>query len=113
HALSAVTEKVPRPASGSSALCLGLMLVFLGVVWTLQAFDIAFNKPMVPGGHVSFMVNNRQWAVYAPLRVPLAFSRLPGLTPGARRSDRLTRPPKEYFLSSRKSPGTHVHEGAT
>jgi hypothetical protein len=42
----------------------GLAAIFLGVVWILQAFDIAFNTPMVPGGPVSFMVNNHQWAVY-------------------------------------------------
>lgn len=46
------------------ATLLGLALVFLGIVWILQAYDIAFNTPMVPGGPVSFMVNNHQWAVY-------------------------------------------------
>lgn len=43
---------------------LGLALIFVGIVWILQAYDIAFNTPMVPGGPVSFMVNNHQWAVY-------------------------------------------------
>ena len=42
----------------------GAITIFLGVVWILQAFNIAFNTPMVPGGPVSFMVNNHQWAVY-------------------------------------------------
>jgi len=45
----------------------GLIAIGLGVVWTLQAFNIAFNTPMVPGGPVSFMVNNRQWAVYGAI----------------------------------------------
>ena len=48
---------------------LGIALVFMGVVWILQAFDIAFNTPLVPGGPVSFMVNNHQWAVYGALAV--------------------------------------------
>jgi uncharacterized membrane protein YccC len=48
---------------------LGLALAFAGVVWTLQAFDIAFNTPRVPGGPVSFMVNNRQWAIYGTIAV--------------------------------------------
>ena len=46
---------------------LGLVLVTMGVVWILQAFDIAFNTPIVPGGPVSFMVNNHQWAVYGAI----------------------------------------------
>jgi hypothetical protein len=46
---------------------LGLVLVAMGVVWILQAFDIAFNTPIVPGGPVSFMVNNHQWAVYGAI----------------------------------------------
>ena len=45
----------------------GVVTVFLGVVWTLQAFNMAFNTPMVPGGPVSFMVNNHQWAVYGAI----------------------------------------------
>jgi len=48
---------------------LGLAVAFAGVVWILQAFDVAFNTPMVPGGPVSFMVNNRQWAVYGTIAI--------------------------------------------
>lgn len=48
---------------------LGLALAFAGVVWILQAFDMAFNTPIVPGGPVSFMVNNRQWAIYGTIAV--------------------------------------------
>jgi len=48
---------------------LGLVVLCLGVVWILQAFDVAFNTPRVPGGPVSFMVNNHQWAVYGTLAV--------------------------------------------
>lgn len=48
---------------------LGLFIVFAGIVWILQAYDMAFNTPMVPGGPVSFMVNNRQWAVYGAIAV--------------------------------------------
>ena len=40
----------------------GVITILLGLVWILQAFDMAFNTPMVPGGPVSFMVNNHQWA---------------------------------------------------
>jgi hypothetical protein len=47
----------------------GLLVMFMGVVWTLQAFDLAFNTPMVPGGPVSSMVNNHQWAVYGAIAV--------------------------------------------
>ena len=45
----------------------GVVTICLGVVWTLQAFDLAFNTPTVPGGPVSFMVNNYQWAVYGAI----------------------------------------------
>ena len=48
---------------------LGLFIVFAGIAWILQAYDMAFNTPMVPGGPVSFMVNNRQWAVYGAIAV--------------------------------------------
>jgi hypothetical protein len=48
---------------------LGLVLAFAGVAWILQALNLAFNTPMVPGGAVSFMVNNRQWAVYGAIAV--------------------------------------------
>ena len=45
----------------------GVITICLGVVWILQAFNMAFNTPMVPGGPVSFMVNNHQWAVYGAI----------------------------------------------
>lgn len=48
---------------------LGLVVLCLGAVWILQAFNVAFNTPRVPGGPVSFMVNNRQWAVYGAIAV--------------------------------------------
>jgi uncharacterized membrane protein YccC len=48
---------------------LGIALALAGGVWILQAFDLAFNAPLVPGGPVSFMVNNRQWAVYGAIAV--------------------------------------------
>jgi hypothetical protein len=48
---------------------LGVIVVAMGVVWILQAFNIAFNTPIVPGGPVSFMVNNHQWAVYGAIAV--------------------------------------------
>ena len=48
---------------------LGVAVVAMGIVWILQAFDLAFNTPLVPGGPVSFMVNNRQWAVYGAIAV--------------------------------------------
>jgi hypothetical protein len=47
----------------------GLLVIVMGVVWTLQAFDMAFNTPMVPGGPVSFMVNNHRWAIYGAIAV--------------------------------------------
>jgi hypothetical protein len=47
----------------------GIVSIALGTVWILQAFDIAFNAPIVPGGAVSFMVNNHQWAVYGAISV--------------------------------------------
>jgi hypothetical protein len=47
----------------------GIVSIALGIVWILQAFDMAFNTPMVPGGPVSFMVNNHQWAVYGAIAV--------------------------------------------
>jgi len=37
---------------------LGLLLVLMGGVWILQAYNIAFNGPMGPGGARSFMVEN-------------------------------------------------------
>jgi len=48
---------------------LGVVVICLGAVWILQAFDVAFNTPRVPGGPVSFMVNNHQWAVYGALAI--------------------------------------------
>jgi hypothetical protein len=42
----------------------GLLAACLGIVWILQAYNLAFNTPFVPGGPVSFMVNNHQWAIY-------------------------------------------------
>ena len=48
---------------------LGLLVMCLGVVWILQAFDVAFNRPMGPTGQVSFMVNNHQWAIYGAIAV--------------------------------------------
>ena len=54
----------------------GVVTVFLGVVWTLQAFNMAFNTPMVPGGPVSFMVNNHQWAVYGALAAVVGFGQI-------------------------------------
>ena len=48
---------------------LGVAIVAMGLVWILQAFDLAFNTPLVPGGPVSFMVNNHQWAVYGAIAV--------------------------------------------
>ncbi len=47
----------------------GLLVIFMGVAWTLQAFDMAFNTPTMPGGPVSFMVNNHRWAVYGAIAV--------------------------------------------
>jgi hypothetical protein len=48
---------------------LGRALIFLGIVWILQAYNIAFNTPMVAGGPVSFMVNNHQWAAYGTIAI--------------------------------------------
>ena len=50
----------------------GIVSIALGIVWILQAFDMAFNTPTVPGGPVSFMVNNHQWAVYGAIAVLIA-----------------------------------------
>jgi hypothetical protein len=54
----------------------GVITICLGIVWTLQAFDLAFNTPMVPGGPVSFMVNNRQWAVYGAIAVVIGIGQV-------------------------------------
>jgi hypothetical protein len=48
---------------------LGLILVLMGGVWILQAYNIAFNGPMGPGGARSFMVEDRQWAIYGVIAV--------------------------------------------
>jgi len=48
---------------------LGLLLVLMGGVWILQAYNIAFNGPMGPGGARSFMVENHQWAIYGAIAV--------------------------------------------
>jgi hypothetical protein len=50
---------------------LGLLLIFMGGVWILQAFNIAFNGPMGPGGARSFMVDNHQWAIYGLIALAL------------------------------------------
>jgi hypothetical protein len=42
---------------------LGLLLVLMGGVWILQAYNVAFNGPMGPGGERSFMVENHEWAI--------------------------------------------------
>jgi hypothetical protein len=48
---------------------LGMLLVLGGGVWILQAYHIAFNGPMGPGGRASFMVNDHHWAVYGAIAV--------------------------------------------
>ena len=55
---------------------LGLVLTLLGIVWILQAYDVAFNTPRVPGGAVSFMVNNHQWAVYGAIAALVGLSQI-------------------------------------
>ena len=48
---------------------LGLLLCLMGVVWILQAYNIAFNGPMGPGGERSFMVEDHSWAIYGAIAV--------------------------------------------
>jgi hypothetical protein len=48
---------------------LGLLLVLMGGVWILQAYNIAFNGPMGAGGERSFMVEDRSWAVYGAIAI--------------------------------------------
>lgn len=48
---------------------LGLLLCLMGGVWILQAYNIAFNGPMGPGGARSFMVEDRSWAIYGAIAV--------------------------------------------
>ena len=55
---------------------LGIGVVFAGFVWILQAFDLAFNTPLVPGGPVSFMVNNHQWAFYGVIAVLVGLAQI-------------------------------------
>jgi hypothetical protein len=55
---------------------LGVVVMCLGFVWILQAFNLAFNTPMVPGGPVSFMVNNHQWAVYGAIAVVVGLAQV-------------------------------------
>jgi hypothetical protein len=63
---------------------LGMAVVGMGVVWILQAFDIAFNTPIFPGGPVGFMVNNRQWAVYGAIAVLVGLGQIVWSNTGAR-----------------------------
>ena len=49
----------------------GLAVLLAGGIWILQAFDLAFNGPLGPGGAPSFMVNDRRWAVYGLVAVLL------------------------------------------
>jgi len=55
---------------------LGVVVLCLGLVWILQAFDVAFNTPRVPGGPVSFMVNNHQWAFYGAMAVAVGIGQI-------------------------------------
>jgi hypothetical protein len=48
---------------------LGALLCFMGGVWILQAYNIAFNGPMGPGGARSFMVEDHSWAMYGAIAV--------------------------------------------
>jgi hypothetical protein len=48
---------------------LGLLLVLMGGVWILQAYNIAFNGPMGAGGEPSFMVEDRSWAIYGAIAI--------------------------------------------
>jgi hypothetical protein len=48
---------------------LGVLLCFMGGVWILQAYNIAFNGPMGPGGARSFMVEDHSWAMYGAIAV--------------------------------------------
>ncbi|HVY02889.1 MAG TPA: hypothetical protein VG983_04465 [Caulobacterales bacterium] len=49
----------------------GALVTFAGAVWILQAFNIAFNGPMGPGGQKSFMVSDHQWAIYGAIAAVL------------------------------------------
>ena len=48
---------------------LGLLLCLAGGVWILQAYNIAFNGPMGPGGQRSFMVEDHTWAIYGAIAI--------------------------------------------
>ena len=48
---------------------LGVLIGLMGGIWILQAFNVAFNGPMGPGGRTSFMVNDHHWAVYGAIAV--------------------------------------------
>jgi hypothetical protein len=48
---------------------LGLLLVLMGGVWILQAYNIAFNGPMGAGGQRSFMVEDHSWALYGAIAI--------------------------------------------
>jgi len=48
---------------------LGVLLVLMGGVWILQAYNIAFNGPMGPGGQRSFMVEDHTWAIYGAIAI--------------------------------------------
>jgi hypothetical protein len=48
---------------------LGLLLVLMGGVWILQAYNIAFNGPMGAGGQRSFMVEDHSWALYGSIAI--------------------------------------------
>jgi hypothetical protein len=48
---------------------LGLLLVVAGGIWILQAYNIAFNGPMGPGGARSFMVEDHSWALYGAIAI--------------------------------------------
>ena len=58
------------------AVLSGALLTFGGTAWILQAFNIAFNGPMGPGGRASFMVNNHQWAVYGAIAAVLGLTQI-------------------------------------
>jgi hypothetical protein len=45
---------------------LGLLILFLGVVWILQGLNLAFNGPMV-GGQKSFMVGDPMWIFWGAI----------------------------------------------
>ena len=42
---------------------IGLLMIFMGGVWTLQGLNLAFNGPIM-NGRQSFMVGDTHWTVY-------------------------------------------------